>query len=182
MQRVTVVGNSGSGKTTLAGRLAVRLDVPHLELDSLKHQAGWEPLPVDEMRRRVAIFAAGERWVIDGNYIQVRDVVWPRADTVVWIDLPRSLVMWRVTKRTLGRWLHRTELWNGNRESARDWLSWDPQRSVIRWAWVQHREYRQMYEAARGDPRWRHLRFVRLTSPAALDRWLASVEPAPARV
>ena len=36
------------------------------------------------------MFAAGERWVIEGNFGQVRDLVWSRADNVVWLDLPRG--------------------------------------------------------------------------------------------
>ena len=179
MERVTIVGNSGSGKSTLGRRLAARLGAPWLELDGVQHQPGWTPIPVDEMRRRVADFTAGERWVVDGNYSRVRDIVWARADTVVWLDLPRRLVMWRVTRRTVGRWVRRTELWNGNRERARDMLSWDPERSVIRWAWWKHHEYRRMYLQAREDATWQHLRFVHLRSPRDVSRWLATVTAPP---
>lgn len=180
MQRVVVVGNTGSGKTTLARAVAAAIDAPMLELDSLKHQAGWVPLPLAEFRERATAFIAGDRWVVDGNYADLRDAVWPRADTVVWLDLPRRVVMWRVTTRTLGRWVRRTELWNGNRERVRDWLSWDPERSVLRWAWLQHDAYRQMYTAAEHDVTWAHLRFVRLRSSAEVVSFVAALRSVPA--
>jgi adenylate kinase family enzyme len=172
VRRVSVVGNSGSGKSTAAVALSARLGVPCVELDSIFHQPGWTELPVDEFRARVAAAAAGDAWVIDGNYSAVRDVVWARADTVVWIDLPRPVVMRRVVARTVGRAVRRQELWNGNREPWSNFLTLDPERSIIMWAWTQHRRYRRRYEAAMADPAWAHLRFVRLRSPAEIRRFL----------
>ena len=131
MRRVSVVGNSGSGKSTLATSLAVVLGVPHLELDGVFHQPGWVPLPEDEFRRAVAAAVAGDGWVTDGNYSTVRPLVWARADTVVWLDLPRRTVMRQVVWRTLRRAVTRQELWNGNRESLRNFLTWAPEESVI---------------------------------------------------
>src|SRR5262249_549599 len=72
VRRVSVVGNSGSGKSTLARELATILGVPHLELDSVFHQPGWEPLPGDEFRRLVTAKTTEDGWVIDGNYSAVR--------------------------------------------------------------------------------------------------------------
>jgi adenylate kinase family enzyme len=81
-----------------------------LELDSVFHQPGWIPLPEDEFRRRAADAAAGDSWVIDGNYSTVQPLIWKRADTVVWLDLPRRTVMRRVTWRTVRRAAFRAEL------------------------------------------------------------------------
>jgi hypothetical protein len=66
------------------------------------------------------------------------------------------------------------ELWNGNRERWHDMLSWDKDESVIAWAWHTYDERRERYLAAMADPANGHLRFVRLTSPAAVRRFLAS--------
>jgi predicted kinase len=90
---VSVVGNSGSGKSTMAAALARRLGVPHVELDGLKDQPGWTELPRDEFAARVRTTIAGDGWVIDGNYSDVRDEIWQRADTVVWLDPHRAVVM-----------------------------------------------------------------------------------------
>ena len=173
MRRVSVVGTSGVGKSTLSRTLAGALDADLLELDSVFHQAGWVPLPREDFRRRVAAAVTGERWVIDGNYTsQVKDLVWARADTVVWLDLPRRTVMRRIIWRSFRRAAARTELWNGNRERWRNFFSLDKEESVIAWAWQTHAATRAKLEAAMADPANSQLDFVRLTSPGAVRRFL----------
>jgi adenylate kinase family enzyme len=95
--------------------LAARLCVPFVELDAIMHyRPEWEDLPEADFRSAVAKVVAGDGWVVDGNYHVGRDVVWARADTVVWIDLPRRTVMRQVIGRTASRLIWRAELWNGN--------------------------------------------------------------------
>jgi adenylate kinase family enzyme len=118
--------------------------------------------------------------VIDGNYSSVQGIVWARADTVVWLDLPRRTVIRRVIWRTLRRVGGRVELWNGNRERWRNLFSLDKEESVIAWAWQTHAANRVQYEAAMADPVQGHLRFVRLRSVVSVRRFLRSVEAAPA--
>ena len=176
MQRVWVVGNSGSGKTTLAGALASRLGAPHVELDSIYHQPGWTPLPDEEFRSRAGAALSGDSWVADGNYHLLADFV-GLADTVVWIDLPRSVVMRRLFRRTLVRGLFRKELWNGNRETLKNFVRLDPEKSILRWAWTRHSFYRQRYEeAASGGGAWEGLAVVRLRTPAEVRRFVESLE------
>jgi adenylate kinase family enzyme len=165
MRRVSVVGSSGVGKTTFAAELAGRLGTGHLELDSVFHQPGWVPLPPEQFRERVAQFIAAPAWVVDGNYSAVRDLIWARADTVIWLDLPRWLVMRRITWRTVRRVITRAELWNGNREPWSGLLRLDPERSVIAWSWTRHHVNRDRFLRAMADPANAHLRFVRLTRP-----------------
>lgn len=176
MRRVSVVGTSGVGKSTFASALALVLGAAFLELDSVQHQADWTPLPVEEFRARVALVADGECWVIDGNYSRVQDLVWARADTVVWLDLPRRVVMRRIIWRSVWRVAGRTELWNGNRERWRNLFTLE---SVIAWAWQTYAANRARYEAAMADPLRSHLRFVRLRSAAEVRRFLRSVADHP---
>jgi adenylate kinase family enzyme len=176
VRRVSVVGTSGAGKSTFAAALAGVLGVPWLELDSVYHQADWTPLPAEEFRVRVAAAASGPSWVIDGNYSTVRDIVWARADTVIWLDLPRRTVMRRIVFRTLRRVGGRVELWNGNRERWRNFFTLDEQESVIAWAWKTHGSRRERYAAAFADPSVNHLRVVRLRSPGAVRRFLRAAE------
>ncbi|HUQ38725.1 MAG TPA: hypothetical protein VM030_01100 [Acidimicrobiales bacterium] len=175
MRRVSVVGNSGSGKSTLGRALAARLAVPYVELDAVHHLPGWQERPLEEYRLLVAEAAAGDGWVIDGNYRQVQDIVWTRADTVVWLDPPRRRVMTRVVRRTLVRVVTRRELWNGNREPWSNLWSLDPYKSIVAWSWTRHAVYRARYEASMADPRWSHLRFVRLQTEADRASLLSSL-------
>jgi adenylate kinase family enzyme len=170
-----MVGVSGSGKSTLGRELARRLGVPYTELDSIFHQPGWNPLPEDEFRSRVTALAAEDGWVIDGNYRAVQPLVWQRADTVIWLDPPRRTVMRRLVWRSLRRAAGRTELWNGNRERWRNLFSWDPEQSVIAYAWQRFPEYRERYAAAPADPSCAHITFHRITGKADARRLLATV-------
>lgn len=169
-----MVGNSGSGKSRLARKLAAALDVPYVELDAIFHQPGWVPLPDAEFTARVEAAAAADGWVIDGNYSTVRPVVWRRADTVIWFDLPRRTVMRQVVLRTIRRAVTREELWNGNREPWLNFFSRDPEKSIIAWAWTRHGVYRDRWRAAAADPANAHLTFVRIASRADARRIIAS--------
>ncbi len=173
MQRACIIGCAGGGKTTLATALAQRLSLPHLELDSIYHQPGWQSLSSEEFRSKVEEFTNQSRWVIDGNYVtHIGDITWGRADTIVWIDTPRLVATARVVRRTFGRVLVRKELWNGNRERLRQALSRDPEKSIIVWAWKMHNKYTERYEKAMEDPNWQHVRFVRLKSAREIRAFL----------
>lgn len=174
MRRVAVVGSPGSGKSTLGTALAERLGVGWVELDSVYHQPGWGAPEVEDFRRQVDGELEHDGWVIDGNYDQARDLIWSRADTVLWLDLPRRLVMFRLVRRTAQRLARGTELWNGNRERLRDVLSLDADRSILVWGWTRFGLYRRRYADAMSDPVWEGVRFVRLRSPAEVRRFLES--------
>jgi adenylate kinase family enzyme len=165
-RRFSVVGTSGSGKTTLGRALGARLGIPHVELDAIRHQANWVELPDTAFRSRVAAMVAAERWVIDGTYGAVRDLVWARATTIVWLDLSRYQVMRQVIWRSVSRAAMGTELWNGNRER---WSTMLAAEHPIRWAWNTYDDRRRRYEEAL-DSRW-----VRLRSRKEAQRWLDSV-------
>jgi adenylate kinase family enzyme len=172
-----VVGVSGSGKTTLARALAEKMAVPFVELDGLMHQPGWEPRPEDEFKDEVDRATSQPDWVVDGNYRQVviEGPVWQRADTVVWLDLPRLSAMRQLIARTVSRAVRREVLWNGNREPLSNFVSLDPEQSVFVWSWITYEGLRRRYSSAMSDPAWSHLRFVRLRSNSEARRWLDSI-------
>lgn len=176
---MSVIGSSGSGKSTLARRIADRLGAPHVELDAIFHQPGWQPLPRDAFRTEVGRAVEGPAWVVDGNYSAVRPLVWERADTVVFLDLPRWRVMAQLVPRTLRRCWTGEELWNGNRESWSFLRSWRRDDNIWVWSWARHELQRERFVDALGDPRWSGVRFVRLRSHGEAARWLAGVGPPP---
>jgi adenylate kinase family enzyme len=135
--RLVVVGCSGSGKTTMAKALSRALAIPHVELDGLNWQPGWVDLAIhdpDEFFRRISAAAAGEAWVMDGNYTKARAAHWGRATAIVWMDTPRWRVMPQVIWRSFTRAVSKRELWagTGNKELFRRWLD---KEHPIRWAW-----------------------------------------------
>jgi len=175
-RRIAVVGSAGAGKTTLAQRLAQRLALPHVELDALFWGPDWTPAPRDLFREKVGRALDGQTWATDGNYSAARDIVWGRADTLVWLDYALPLVMWRVTRRTLRRALTGQVLWNGNQERLRTaLLSGD---SLILYALRTHRRRRRDYARLARQPEYAHLHVVRLHSPLEAQRWLKSLPQA----
>lgn len=176
-QRVAVVGTSGSGKTTLAQRLAQCLGVPHVELDALNWGPNWTPAPQDVFRASAWQALAGDAWVTDGNYRAVRDIVWNRADTVVWLDYPLVVVMARVTWRTIKRAVTREELWNGNRERFRKAVF--GRESIVWWALSTYGRRRREYPLLFSQREYAHLRVVRLPSPRVARLWLESLSSEP---
>ena len=173
-RRVAVVGSSGAGKTTVARVIAQELGLPRLELDELYHQPNWKPLDSDEFKGCVTDFLARhDSWVIDGNYLEVVDLIWSRATTVIWLEPPRWRVMLQLVRRTLGRVLFRTELWNGNREPLSNLYSIKPEDSVLAWAWVRYASLARELEARASDPRWEHLSICRCAGRHDVSAWLA---------
>jgi adenylate kinase family enzyme len=167
--RLSIVGTSGSGKSTVGRMAAERLHLPYTELDSIRHQANWVELSDEEFRSRVTPLIEQDSWVLDGNYMAVRQLLWERATNVIWLDLPRWQVMYQVLWRSLSRVITQQELWNGNRER---WSSLFSATHPIRWAYSTHERRRKNFEAAM-SPKW-----IRLRSRAEIDSWLDSLQRA----
>lgn len=157
----------------MAAQLAQCLQAPHVELDALHWLPDWQECPPDVFRERAAAALAGESWVVDGNYGKVRDIVWKRADTLVWLDYPLLLVLWRLLRRTIRRIRSQELLWGTNRESWRD--QFISRHSLFLWVLKAQPRHRRDYPVLLARPEYRHLRCIRLTSPRAAQHWLESL-------
>jgi adenylate kinase family enzyme len=175
-ERVAVVGSSCSGKTTLARDLSKVLDVPHIELDAVYWEPDWTPRPLPDFRHLVAQAVSADRWVVDGNYATVRDLVWPRATAVVWLNYPFLLVFPRALSRTLRRAVTREELYSGNRESFRKALF--SRDSILLWVITSFRHRQREYAALRESGRFPQIHFWELRKPSQASQLLSSVETA----
>jgi len=101
MRRVVVVGSGGSGKSTFSTELGRITGLPVIHLDREYWQAGWKETPKDEWNARVAELLAGECWIMDGNFGGTRAMRMQAADTIIFLDLPRRVCLYRILKRTL---------------------------------------------------------------------------------
>jgi adenylate kinase family enzyme len=101
MNRILVIGCSGGGKSTLARAIGMKLGSPIVHLDVLFWKPGWVESSYEEFRPKVAAAVEGDRWIMDGNYSRTFDIRMPRADTVIWVDQPRLLCIWRAFARTM---------------------------------------------------------------------------------
>ena len=174
-QRILILGRTGSGKTTLARELAASIDVPHVELDTLFFGPDFSTVPLSVLRERTSAAVAGDRWVTDGNKSAVRDLVWPRADTVIWLDYPWVVSFWRLGKRAVWRTSVLTAQAaerGGKAGLPRQFLSAAKGvLTALRSHMGQRREYRRIFTEQENL----HLVVLRLRSPRATRRWLARV-------
>jgi adenylate kinase family enzyme len=171
MNRISVIGTSGSGKTTLAGKLAEILRIPHVELDSLSFEANWTTASKEVFRSRVREAISVDRWVADGNYGKdARDLIWERADTIVWLNYSLPVILNRLVRRTLRRIVFGEKCCNGNRETLRVALS---RNSIILWALQTYRRRRAEYPDLLMVMEQRGVQTIKFHSPGEAGRWLA---------
>lgn len=165
MRRILVIGAGGAGKSTLAARLARCLALPLVHLDALYWRAGWEPTPADEWRATVERLVSGERWIMDGNYSGTLPQRLARADTVVYLDLPRHVSLWRVLLRRIR---HRGRSRPDMAVGCPERLTWE----FVTWIWSYPRTRRPRILALLGElPRT--TRVVVLRTAREVERFAA---------
>ena len=177
-RRIVITGQSCSGKTTLGERLAGLAGVPWVELDALYWKPGWQEPADEEFQAKLAAAVAGDGWVVAGNYYRhTSPSLWARAETIVWLDFPLHILAPRIVQRSWQRWRRNELLWGTNKERFWPQLKlWAPRDSLIAFAWQHRKSFRERQLAAMADPRWAHVRFVRLRSRAEVNRLLAMLE------
>lgn len=167
-ERIAIVGIAGSGKSTLARELGRRLRLPVIHLDRVYWRPGWQPRPDDEFAAIQRELVASERWVIDGNYSGTLPLRLARATAVIYLDLPRRVVLPRVALRTLReRGRVRADSGDGCPEKL------DLQ--FIRWIWETPRRSRPKVLALLDDARARGVRVEHLRSQREVDALLAAL-------
>ena len=175
-QNIVIIGTSGSGKSTLAEKLAQRLGIEYIELDALHFLPDWQELPDLEFRTRVETATRLPGWVIAGNYSIVRDISWPRAQAVIWLDYPFWTVFWRLWVRTWRRWWTHELLWGTNYERMLSQFKiWAPEESIFGWLfstyWRRKREIPSLFKL----PEYAHLKVFQMHSPRETALWLQNI-------
>ncbi len=174
-KRIVVVGATSSGKSTLAEKLARCLGANYIELDALNWEPNWQAAPLEVFRARVEEATQAEKWVVAGNYHVVRDLIWPKAEAVIWLDYPFLTVFWQLTRRTFRRWWTKELLWGTNRESLWNHFKlWSPN-SLFHWLfktyWRRKREYPLLFS----QPELQHLKLIRFQHPKETNEWLEAL-------
>jgi adenylate kinase family enzyme len=172
-----VIGTTGFGKSTLAEKLARRLGLEFVELDALRWEKNWKSAPDDVFRQRVEAATRSPAWAVAGNYSLVRDIVWPRAQAVIWLDYPFAVGLWRLVRRTVRRGIFREKLWNGTREPFIQNIKFWSDESIISWYFKTYGRRKHVYPQLLAQPEHAHLRVFHFRTPRETDAWLADLPP-----
>lgn len=181
-RRISIVGASGSGKSQLSRAVSVQTALPLHELDHIRDETGHELLTREDFIGCVSEIAERDDWIIDGHFRDVRQIVWSRAQAVIWLNYPVSLVIWRLLRRALRRKL--ATGWTGKRPvnqitGSEGWPIVQPMTSASwRKRWIrlannlrEQREYRKLL----GPENCFGIELVELTSISKTDQWLANL-------
>ncbi len=178
-KRIVVVGVTGCGKSMLAERLADRLGLEFIELDALYWKPGWVESNLDEFREKVRTAISAPAWALAGNYSQVRELVWPRAEAVIWLDYKFQLVFRRLWNRTWQRWWKKETLWGSNYERLWPQFKIWSKESLFHWQVLSYRRHKRLYPQLFASPDYAHLKILRFKTPGEMEEWLHSITTKP---
>lgn len=172
--RILIIGTTGCGKTTVAVELAKILSLNHFELDAFHWKPNWQTNSKEEFRSNIERVIYNDKWVIDGNYRSFRDVLWPRASNLIWLDYPLRIIILRLIKRSIRRIVFKETLWNGNISNfrreflGRNSILYDSLNTY----WFRKRDY----EDALNSKKYLHINVIKLDSPKETKIWLENLK------
>lgn len=173
--RIVVVGATGCGKSALAEKLAQKLGLDFIELDALYWKPDWVGSSEEEFRARVEAATRAPGWALAGNYGVTRDIIWPRAEAVVWLDYPFLLIFERLWARTWRRWWTKELLWGTNYERLLPQFKLWSKDSLINWLfqtyWRRKRQFPQLF----ASPEYSHLKVFHFKQPKETKSWFNSL-------
>ncbi len=172
MNRIVVVGTSCSGKTTLAGNIAEILEIPHIELDALHWGPNWT-IKAD-FEEKVAEAVQQPAWVADGNYRKVREQIWDKADTIIWLNYSFTLVFYRALKRTFKRVFTGEKIFAGNKENL--FTSLFSSDSILWWVIKTHKMRRKEYSQLSENKNLSHLKIIQLDNQNEADTFVQNIK------
>ncbi len=174
-QKIVVVGTTSSGKSTLAKAIAEKIGAKTIDLDYLHWEPNWVEAPNEVFRERVEKATASNDWVAAGNYHVVRDIVWARAQAIIWLDYPFHIVFWRLLTRTIRRVATKERLFSDNVENFWAQAKFWSNDSLFNWLfktyWRRKREYPLLFS----QPENAHLTVVHFKHPKETEKWLAHI-------
>ncbi len=176
MKRINVIGTTGSGKTMFAKELSSVLDISYIQLDELFWKPNWQESTDKEFLLKVTKAVNEDCWILDGNFSRITKIKWQRADTVIWLDYSYSRNLTQLFFRTMRRAINKQELWpnTNNRESFKK--SFFDKSSILLWFFQNYKGNREKYLKAMHSNDYPHIKFIRLTSPKAAQKFIKTIE------
>lgn len=135
MQKIAIIGTGGAGKSTLARQLGEILSLPVYHLDALYWKPNWTPTPLEEWEAIQEKLVQEEAWILDGNYSNTLRIRIQAADTLIFLDYPTWLCLYRIFKR---RWMYRGKTRIDMGEGCIEKIDWE----FLGWVWNYRRTRR----------------------------------------
>ncbi len=167
MKKIMLIGSGGAGKSTLARRLGAALGLEVIHLDKLHWLPGWTSPPKDEWRKKVQTLVEKDEWVMDGNFNGTMEMRMAACDTVIYMDFPRLVCVYRAMKRVF-KYYNQTRPDMG--EGCRERLDFE----FLRWVWTFPKSDKPTIEERLkrfGDGKT----IIRLRSPKEVEDFLANL-------
>ena len=173
MSRIVVIGSSCSGKSNFSQHLAKKSKLKYIELDQLHWLPNWKERPDDEFRELVVDATSSESWVVDGNYSVARDIVWPRATKIIWLNHSFGLVLYRSITRSIVRAATKKKLFSGNVESFKQtFFSRD---STIWWVLNTYHQKRKTYSNLLKHTQIKGIKVIEFKNQTQVDEYLKNL-------
>ena len=142
-KKISIIGTSCSGKTYLGKLLSEQMGYPFLDIDDVYWLPGWTKAKPETVRKKIQQHVAQDAWVIVGNaHSDSQKLIWPHVDTLIWLDIPLYILLWRGIKRSLQNILLKRELCNGNFETVHKFFS---KTSIVFWILQSFKKRKQAY-------------------------------------
>lgn len=171
-RHIVIIGSTSSGKSTLAKQLADRFGYSFIDLDALHWEPNWTEAPLEVFRERVETAIQAPAWVVAGNYHVVRDIIWPQAEVIIWLDYSLPRIFWQLTRRTFTRWWKHELLWGTNYENLITHFKLWSEESLYHWLFKTYWRRKHEYPETLALPEHQHLKVIRFESPRETDEWL----------
>lgn len=171
-KHIVIIGATSSGKSTLAQNLANKLDATFIDLDAFHWEPNWIEAPLEVFRERVETAIRAPAWVVAGNYHVVRDLIWPGAEAVVWLDYSLPKIFWQLTRRTFKRWWTQELLWGTNRESLSMHFKLWSDESLYHWLFKTYWRRKREFPILLAQPEYQHIQLIHFKHPRQTDEWL----------
>jgi adenylate kinase family enzyme len=162
--RVLIMGNGGSGKTWLAGNLARILGPRVLHLDDIHWEPGHYGVARDRtLRDRLVMDAAtDDRWIMEGVYGQLANMVLNRVTTLIWLDLPEEECLANVRQRGIQG--------GGSQTRFQDLLTWVAEYRSRKNNWNSFEAHQRLFDKYQGSK-------AHLTDRAGISAYLNALSP-----
>ena len=171
-KRIVIIGSTSSGKSTLAELLAKRFNLNFIDLDALHWEPNWTEAPLKVFRERVLSATQAPGWAVAGNYHIVRDLIWPQAEAVIWLDYSLPRIFWQLTRRTFSRWWRHELLWGTNYENLWAHFKLWSDESLYKWLFKTYWRRKQEFPILLAQPEHQHLKLIHFKHPRETNEWL----------